>query len=142
MRMWYKTQANNWAWVDKDRYISIQPYLDKNKIKYKVRKYSPKYKHEIVSCLHPLVIFSRCDYYINKLLKQYGVGGLLSMLKQPPRQPMDVQVSVEAKVKHNTKKKADTRHIKSNLKVERSGYQGSIPMDTNSTGVMIVTEKA
>lgn len=138
--MW-TVKGTSYRWVDDDKYISIQPKIKNGKVVYTLKKYKPVYGEKVVGCLHPFV-FLGCNYYIDKLVKQYGIKGLLNMLKKPEGTAKGVQFCVQCKCKKKLKSKYKNMEDskKSDDRIEKSTYINMVPCDGNASGVMIYKE--
>lgn len=117
--------GNEYRWVDDDKYISIQPILKEKGIKYKITKYKPKYGEEVLTNLQDLPILDM-QYYISKIIKQYGIKGLLQMIKDSKGTSNGVQVCVQA----STDKKLKSR-FKEIEKIEKEIEESKIECPEN-----------
>ena len=148
--MW-TIKGSSCRWIDPDKYITLRPIIKDGKRKFKLEHYRPKYDEVVVSCLHPLILYSGTGYYINKIIKQYGIDGLRRMLRKPPGTSKGVQFCVQSssKDRHSYSKDKQSsksykcrnkRKNKTDDRIEKSGYCGMNYCDNNATGVSIVTE--
>ena len=117
--------GNEYRWVDDDKYISIQPILNKKGVKYKISKYRPKYGEEVLTYITSTPV-KDLEHYISKIVKQYGIKGLLQMIKDPNGTSKGMQVCVQA----NTAKKLKPR-FKEIEKIEKEIEESKIECPEN-----------